>query len=105
MPQLPPAPAHRYHVPTRAELVARPRALAEGFATREEVARFALPYILYDDPQLYPEVADPAVWNALQQLVGAALPTTDREFLHGPEDFASWLAELESPSAGRESVG
>lgn len=68
--------------------------LVRGDAARSEVADWASEFITYDDPQIYPEVRDSAVWRALTQLAGADLPTTDREFLHDESDFASWLADL-----------
>jgi len=43
-----------------------------------------------------PGVADSAVWRALNELGGADAPSTDRQWLYGPDDFRAWLEELES---------
>jgi hypothetical protein len=66
-------------------------------ARRHEASAWATEYVVFDDPQLYPEVEDAAVWEALQALSGADLPATDREFLHGAEDFAAWREDLACP--------
>ena len=87
---------HRYLVPSRAEILARLDALAAdpSSATRATVADWAAEYLRFDDPQLYPDVSDPVVWDALVALSGADLPSTDRPFLHEAPDFASWRAAL-----------
>jgi hypothetical protein len=85
----------RYRVPTRAEVARRLEELVRGEAARSEVADWAAEFITYDDPQVYPEISDSAVWRALTHLAGADLPTTDREFLHDENDFSAWLSELQ----------
>ena len=84
----------RYRVPTRVEVARRLEELVQGEVARSEVADWASELITYDDPQIYPDVNDSAVWRALTQLAGADLPATDREFLHDENDFSAWLSEL-----------
>ena len=89
-----PARDHRFHVPTRSEIEARLVLLIEKEDTRAEVADWASEFTTYDDPEIYPEVDDPAVWKALTQLAGADLQTSPSEFLHCQDDFRAWLVEL-----------
>ena len=91
-----PALAHRFEVPTRDQVAARLEELvqSDGPGERAAAAAWAAEYIAFDDPQVYPEVEDPAVWAALTALSGADLPTTDRAYLHGRADFEQWLGEL-----------
>jgi hypothetical protein len=84
----------RYRVPSRAEVARRLEELVRGAIARSEVADWASEFITYDDPRIYPEIRDSAVWRALTQLAGADLPTTDRKFLHDENDFSAWLSEL-----------
>lgn len=88
------APPHRYTVPTREEVAARIGVLLRTETSREAVAEWAQAYLLFEDPQLYPEVHDQRVWSALQALSGADLRTPDRQYLHEAEDFRHWLDEL-----------
>ena len=37
---------------------------------------------------------DVATWEAIKAIGGADLPTTDREYLHGVEDFMRWRQAL-----------
>ena len=87
---------HRYAVPSREDVAARLEALLadHSAAARENAAAWAVEYILFDDPQLYPEVRDAAVWNALTQLAGVDLRDAPDLFLHETEDVAVWLDEL-----------
>ena len=90
-------PAHPFRciTPTREAVAQRVRTLLEDESQRHEVATWASEFIVYDDPQLYPEVTDPVVWEALLRLAGADLPSTDREFLHEAVDFEVWLSDIE----------
>jgi len=73
---------------------------ADDATSRLEAANWAMEYFAYDDPQVYPRVRDPAVREALAALSGADIPTTDRPFLYGPDDFRAWRAQLlAAPSA------
>lgn len=92
--QVRPARDFRYSVLSRADVEVRLERLVRGDADLAEVADWAMEFIICDDPQLYPEIADAAVWRALTALSGADLPTTDREYLHDENDFRSWLGEL-----------
>ena len=96
---------HRYQVPSRAELLAQFDALAAdpSPAMRAAIADWATEYLVFHDPALYPDVTDAAVQDALVALSGADLPSTDRPFLHGPQDVAAWRAALEG--APRERTG
>lgn len=84
----------RYQIPTREDVAAVLRSLIQGHKTREEVSAWATEYIVFDDPAIYPEVEDEAVWEALEALTGANLISTDRPYLYGAEDFQNWLDEL-----------
>ena len=89
-----PARQFRYSVPSRAELTARIERLIRAELSRAEASDWAAEFLLYDDPQIYPEISDEAVWCALKQLSGADLLVSERVYLHDENDFASWLAEL-----------
>ncbi|KAB8164689.1 DNA-binding protein [Streptomyces sp. 3MP-14] len=41
-----------------------------------------------------PELADDAVWTALDRLAGADLPAAPATPLHGSADYEAWLAEF-----------
>ena len=64
--------------------------LVSGSITREEASNWALQWINLDNP---PNMKD-AVWDALSNLAGADMPTTNREYLFGHEDFLEWLETL-----------
>ncbi len=87
---------HRFEVPSREMLVARLAALAtqDDATSRSEASDWAMEYLVYDDPQIYPEIRDSAVHDALVSLSGADTPTTDRPFLFGPADFRAWRDQL-----------
>ena len=74
--------------------------LIEDEGTRVEVAEWASEFITYDDPEIYPPVDDPGVWQAISQLAGADLQVSPSDFLHGQEDFRAWLQELRSSGSG-----
>ncbi len=75
--------------PSRDEVAARFRALIANEQTREAVSDWAGPWFSQLD-----EIADPKVAEAIQLLRMADLPTTNRPYLYGPEDFEAWLKEL-----------
>ena len=87
---------HRYEVPTREILATRLAALAtrDDAMSRSESSAWAMEYLVYDDPQIYPKILDSAVHDALVSLSGADTPTTDRPFLYGPDDFRAWRDRL-----------
>ena len=67
-------------------------ALIEGSARREEVADWALA-LVRDGSADYS--SDGALWTALDRLAGADLQQGPGVYLHGEEDFRSWLADLD----------
>ena len=89
-----PAKAFRYEIPARADVASNIESLIKGNITRQEVAEWAAEYVTYDDPQIYPEINDKAVWEALVALVGADQPSTDRPYLYELADFQAWLEAL-----------
>lgn len=74
------------------EIGLRLRRLAEGGVGRDEVADWAMGLVESDAPEL----RDDRLWAALDRLSGADLRAAPGEYLHGPEDFESWLAEFEA---------
>jgi hypothetical protein len=94
------AKEHRYQVPSIDDVEAKLVDLINGVITREEVSEWASEYIVYDDPQIYPEVENPVVWDAICKLSGADSISTDRLYLHGPEDFRIWLDEIRDNKMG-----
>ena len=93
---------HRFEIPTRAEVARRLTALIQDDSAeaRAAAADWAGEYIRFDDPQIYPEIKEPALWEAIGLIASADLISTDRPFLYGPEDFASWQAELLAAPGG-----
>jgi hypothetical protein len=79
--------------PSVAEVRAKLEDLIRGEIMRQEVSAWALRWVDARDPG----DIDPPVWRALQELAGADLPDWDREYLHGPEDFAAWRDALDEP--------
>ena len=77
--------------PTRDEIREVLRDLAAGRRTPAEVADWATPWVT----EAAGEVDDEVVWEALDWLAGADLETAPGKYLHGPEDFQSWLDEFE----------
>ncbi len=73
--------------PSYEDVEARLVLLIDGALDRETVAKWASGFIGEDAP------AGP-ISKALTELMGADLPTTDRPYLYGPEDFQNWLDEL-----------
>ena len=76
--------------PSRSEVTLWLHRLIAGDITRKEVDEWACQWVYADDPG----VDDEVVWNVLTALCGADMPSTDREFLFGEEDFRAWLDEL-----------
>ncbi|MCF3136870.1 DNA-binding protein [Streptomyces olivochromogenes] len=75
-----------------AEIGLRLRRLAEGGVSRDEVADWAMSLMESDAPELL----DDRLWTALDRLSGADLMVAAGQYLHGPEDFESWLAEFDA---------
>jgi hypothetical protein len=70
--------------------------LAAGAVPPGEAADWAL-RVMQDDAV---GPVDPHLWRALDELAGADLLAAPGEYLHGPEDFAHWLAEFEAENGG-----
>ncbi len=69
---------------------ARLDALASGAKSPESIEDWAMEYLIFDDPEIYPEVTDATVWEALLLLSGAGTLVAPATHLHGPEDFLAW---------------
>jgi hypothetical protein len=66
------------------------KALIAGSITRQEAAEWATGYITHDV-----RVPDACLWNALELLGAADVPSTDRPFLYEDVDFLDCLSQLE----------
>jgi hypothetical protein len=84
---------HRYVIPTRGEVRQRLLELSSGQVSREDMEDWAAEYVVYDDSQIYPDIDDPPVWDAILALAGCATLLGPNDYLYGPEDFRAW-AEL-----------
>ena len=90
-----PARAHRYVVPSRDEVKQRLLDLADGNSRRDQAEDWAAEFVIYDDPQLYPEIDDPMVWDAIKAMAGCATLIAPDDYLYGAEDLRAWAALLE----------
>ena len=79
-------------LPSRQEVALRLQGLIDGVYTREAVSQWATKWVVEDDPNT--EISDEGVWDALESLLAADLPTTDRPYLYEVDDFRQWLADL-----------
>jgi hypothetical protein len=83
--------------PSRADVERQFERLLAGTAGRDEVDRWAGRYFAQDV-----DVVDPVVWTALDRLHGIDLRDgPGGEYLHGLDQVAEWLAELESGESVR----
>ena len=76
-------------VPSRADVIARLRALIAETMSREEVASWASAWVRADA-----HFDDQGVWNALNSLAMADLISISRPYLYEREDFEAWLSDL-----------
>ncbi len=83
--------------PDRALLRARLLDLLAGSKTREEIADWAVTWVR--EPM--PAVQDLVAWQALKDMSGADLRISPTDYLHGEDDFHSWLDKLELTDEGR----
>ena len=90
-----PAQKFRYSVPTREQVREKLYELQNGNITIEEASNWATEYVLFDDPQIYPEIKDQLVWETICKLSGSDLQISKGTYLHSVGDFESWLAEFE----------
>ena len=88
------AKPHRYVIPSKKDLICKINDLIAGEISREEVSTWAKEYILFDNPQIYPEIDDVVVKDALENLSSADLISTDRPYLYEITDFKEWLKAL-----------
>ncbi len=79
---------------------ARLDALASGAESPESVEGWAMEYLLFDDPQIYPEVTDATVWEALLLMSGAGGLTGPSTYLHGSDDFQAWAEAFREKCKG-----
>ena len=95
-----PASPQRFQLPSREDIATRIQALLvdSSPSARDKASEWASEFVVFDDPAVYPVVDDPVVWEAIVKLSGVDLPTTDREFLLGPEDFREWLTAVRTAS-------
>jgi hypothetical protein len=77
--------------PSKPDVVVMFQRLIDETITREEAANWAEPWIIAYDPPRMPQ----EIWKALIFLSGVDLPTTDRPYLHGKEDFEAALDRLD----------
>nr|WP_071604599.1 hypothetical protein [Dickeya dadantii] len=62
-----------------------------GVVNRSQVSEWAFSIIDNDDIR----VTDQVVWKTLECLGAVDLPSTDRDYLYGKDDFICWLKELD----------
>lgn len=81
----------RDKAPTKAEVICQLRKLISGECDRSAIADWARPWAA----SRADEIDDLRILRALESIASAGLPTTDREFLYGREDFVDWLEEVQ----------
>ena len=90
IPRLAPPP------PSREEVEQKLVDLIAERITPEDADAWAWRWVVADDPG----IKDDNLWEAVSRLAGCALPSTDRPYLYGREDFEHWLAELRASAPG-----
>lgn len=80
------------NLPTRQEVVNIINQLTSGEIERSLVSQWAFSIIDDDDIR----VTDQAVWKVIQGLGAVDLPSSDRDYLYGNDDFDEWLKILTS---------
>ncbi|HEX6970309.1 MAG TPA: hypothetical protein VF174_16060 [Micromonosporaceae bacterium] len=78
------APSRRQVRDARVSLIDEPSRV-------EEIASWALEWLLNDDV----DIEDEVVWDALDTLAGADIQTAPNVYLHGLEDFIAWLTDFD----------
>ena len=84
----------RYEVPTVQDAIERLLDVLNGSLTREACADWALEYILFENPQIYPEAPHPEPFNSLRLLMGIDSLTAPGEYLYGEVDLRAWLQDM-----------
>ncbi|MFQ3392422.1 hypothetical protein ACRYSL_18805 [Enterobacter mori] len=78
--------------PTRHEIASIINKLKTGVVDRTYVAQWAFSIIDADNIRITDQVA----WKVIQSLGAVDLPSSDRDYLYGIDDFDDWLRLLES---------
>jgi hypothetical protein len=78
-------------LPSRQMLKQIIQQLISGVVNRSQVSEWALSIIDNDEIR----VTDQVVWKTLECLGAVDLPSTDRDYLYGEDDFICWLKELD----------
>ena len=68
--------------------------LASGKSSRQEVADWAVQFILGDYDHL--PVTDEVAWEMLSTLAGADIKDSPTSYLYDQEDFADWMEQLKN---------
>lgn len=79
-------------IPSRNEIANIINQLRTGLIDRNYAAQWAFSIIDADDIR----VTDQVAWKVIQSLGAADLPSSDRDYLYGIEDFDDWLRLLDS---------
>lgn len=79
-------------LPTRYEISSVINKLKVGVVDRTYVTQWAFSIIDADDIRITDQVA----WKVIQSLGAVDLPSSDRNYLYGIDDFNDWLRLLES---------
>ena len=91
-----PAKEHRFKVPSRADIISLFNDLIQEKTSREIISDWAIEYMLFDNPQIYPKIEDSSVWDAIQLLGSVDLKTDKGAYLYGTTDFQAWLTEFKA---------
>ncbi|WJY13395.1 hypothetical protein PCO82_12455 [Pectobacteriaceae bacterium CE90] len=78
-------------LPSRQMLKKIIQQLISGVVNRSQVSEWAFSIIDNDEIR----VTDQVVWKTLECLGAVDLPSTDRDYLYGEDDFICWLKELD----------
>ena len=85
----------RFTVPTREDVRKIFNDLENGAMSLEDASDWAAEFVMYDNPEIYPEISDQVVWNAIDTLHGADMKVSVNEYLYGNEDIKNWLVEFD----------
>lgn len=80
------------NLPERHEIIDIINELKSGAIERSAVAQWA--FSLIDDDEI--RVTDQTTWKVIQSLGAVDLPSSDRDYLYGIDDFDDWLKLLTS---------
>ena len=89
------ATAHKLDLPTRSKVLSRLTDLTDGSLSPENASTWAETWLLIDQmPGVGVQIRDWPVWEAIKLLAGADLLAEPGTYLHAPEDFRDWHAQL-----------